>query len=95
MMNHEDYGMVRPDCLDSLDLYVKEGIPTGGFLEAVLCNDLMEAFGHADMFNRETLYDICRYVYNELPSACHGSPEKVREWLKRKMEERREKEKVS
>ena len=82
MMNHDSYGMVRKDCLDSLDRYVTHGIPTGGFLEAVLCNDLMESFGRADSDNRFALFDICRYVYNELPGGCHGSPERVRAWLK-------------
>lgn len=88
MMNHTRYSEVRPDTLDSIDLYVMHGIPTGSFLEAVLCNDLMEAMGRADMGNRMTLFEICDYVYNETPSACHGSQEKVRAWLKSKREER-------
>lgn len=90
MMNHEKYPNVRPDTLDSLDLYVTEGIPTGGFLEAVLCNNLMESFGRADMGNRLALFEICSYVYNELPSGCHGSPEKVQAWLEMKHQERKE-----
>ena len=92
MLDHSRYGAVRPDCLESLDRYVTEGIPTGGFLEAVLCNDLMESFGHADMYNRSTLFEICDYIYNELPALCHGSPEKVRAWLKLKREEKEKSE---
>ena len=88
MMNHDSYEMVKPDCLESLDLFVTKGIPTGGFLEAVISNDLMESFGHADMENRFALFDICRYVWNELPAACHGSPEKVSLWLTNKARER-------
>jgi hypothetical protein len=82
MMNHEGHDSVRPDCLETLDRYVTHGIPTGGFLEAVLANDLMESFGHADMGNRLTLFEICSYVYNELPSGCHGSYEIVGKWIK-------------
>lgn len=67
--------------LEALDMYVKERIPTGDFLYAVLTNNLMEAFGRADELNREALYDICVYVYNEIPGICHGSPEKVESWL--------------
>jgi hypothetical protein len=41
----------------------------------------MESFGRADIENKATLFEICSYVYNELPSSCHGSPEIVKEWL--------------
>jgi len=66
---------------DGLDRYVKRGIACGDFLTAVLENNLMEAFGRADDLNRINLFNICKYVYNEMPGACHGSPAKVREWL--------------
>jgi hypothetical protein len=66
---------------NSLDRYVKEGTPTGGFLYAVLSNDLFEAFGRADIDNRMSLFDICSYIYGELPSTCHGSREIVNEWI--------------
>lgn len=92
-MNHSHYlGTVRADTLDAIDRYVTDGIPTGIFCEAVLENKLMEAFGRADMGNREALFHICEYVYNETPAACHGSPEKVRAWLRMKQEERQAKQ---
>lgn len=86
MLNHTRYENVRPDTLDAIDRYVSDGIPTGSFLEAVLCNDLMEAMGPADMKNRLALFKICDYIYNETPSGCHGSIEKVKEWVKIKRE---------
>lgn len=69
------------DTKASLDRYVKEKIPTGGFLYAVLTNDLFEAVGRADIQNRHALFEICRYIYNELPLGCWGSVEKVSNWL--------------
>ena len=78
--------MIQRHIKESIDLYVSEGVPPGVFLTAVLSNDLMEALGRADRENRETLYDICGYIYNEIPSACHGSPEKVKGWLDFKKE---------
>lgn len=72
---------ISDSVVDALDRYVKEGIPTGDFLYAVLSNNLMESFGRADDQNRASLFEICSFVYNELPAGCHGSPEKVREWL--------------
>jgi len=66
---------------ESLDKYANERVPPGGFLQAVLENNLMEAMGRADEFNRVALFNICKYVYNNLPVDCHGSPEKVKRWL--------------
>lgn len=74
----------------ALDAYANEGVPTGDFLRAVLSDKLMESFGRADAENRRDLFEICDYVYNELPGLCHGSPEKVVAWL-RLHAERREK----
>jgi hypothetical protein len=41
----------------------------------------MQAMGRADESNREDLFNICSYVYNHLPLACHGSHERVKKWL--------------
>jgi len=72
----------------SLRSYADSGRPTGGFLRAVLENDLMEAVGRADHSSLVNLADICRYVYNDIPAPCHGSPEKVSEWLQMHAEKR-------
>lgn len=72
----------------SLHDYVNLGVPTGGFLRAVLGNDLREAFGRADIHNRHAMFDIVSYIWNNLPAACWGSYEKVDAWLKKKNDER-------
>lgn len=66
----------------SLDAYANKEHPTGGFLQAVLENNLMEAVGRADDINVRVLKEICMYIYNELPSPCHGSKENVAVWIK-------------
>lgn len=76
--------LIKPETKEALDRYVNDRIPTGDFLRAVLENNLMEALGRADLGNRITIFEICQYIYNELPSPCHGSPEKVQAWLERK-----------
>lgn len=73
--------LIKPEIVESLDLYAMHGIPTGSFLLAVLENDLMEAFGRADEENIRAMFHIVAYVYNEMPRTCWGTPEKVREWL--------------
>lgn len=61
--------------------YIEKGIPPGSFLEAVLSNDLMGALAEADATNRHALPAYGRYLYNDVPSACHGSSEKVEAWI--------------
>lgn len=66
----------------ALDRYVAEGCIPGGFLLAVLTNDLMGAVFRADEENLPALPHICRYVYNEIPSSCWGTKEKVYNYTK-------------
>ena len=84
-----NYDFIRPDILASLQRYAEQGIPTGDFLRAVLANDLMEACGCADEDNQRTLFHIVAYVYNEMPSICHGSEKRVDCWIKEKREQLR------
>jgi len=74
--------MLPQDTKEAIDRYVDDKIPTGGFLYAVLTNNLFEAIDRADHINLPNLQDICSYIYNFTPTACWGSPEKVKEWLK-------------
>lgn len=67
--------------LSSLSHYVNLGIPTGGFLMSVLSNDLMGSFARADEHNLKAMKEIVSYIYNELPSNCHGSEKRYHEWL--------------
>jgi hypothetical protein len=74
--------------LPSFDRYVQQHrIPTGGFLQACLENNLTEAVGRADFININLLPDIVRYMYNELPADSWGSPERVQAWLARRTKE--------
>ena len=87
--------MIPDSIAQSFQLYVLKGVPLGGFLQAVLENNLMEAFKRADVENRERMYDIVSYVYNKMPSDCWGSPKKVAAWLTQKAQERAQQPQVS
>lgn len=76
-----DYSMIRKDVIESLQRYAHHRIPTGGFLEAVLRNDLSDAYAKADMQNRAALWQIINYCVNELPPSCWGSDEAVQRHL--------------
>jgi hypothetical protein len=67
--------------ITALHRYVNARIPTGDFLRAVLSNNLSESIGRADEDNLRALPTIVAYIYNELPSLCWGSEERVQRWL--------------
>ena len=74
--------MIPELTLDALDRYVNHRLQPGGFLTAVLSNDLFGAVGKADSYNKLALTDICQYIYNEVPSNAWGSYEVVRNYLR-------------
>jgi hypothetical protein len=63
--------------------YVERGLEPGGFLYAVLCNDLVAAFGKADEINFVRMSDWASWLWNEAPTGCWGSPAKVAAWIRR------------
>ena len=67
--------------MDSIALYVEHGIPPGDFLRAVICNDLCEAVGRADDETVENLPAYVAYFWNEVPSSCWGSVDKMKHWM--------------
>lgn len=73
---------------EGIDNFVRYGVPTGSFLQAVLENNLMEAFGRADDDNRADMFEIVGYVYNEVPNSAWGNPAKVKAWIEKKLVER-------
>ena len=73
--------MIPEHTKGGIDRYVNYHIPTGDFLYAVLTNNLKESFARADDENIKNMFDIVKYCYNEIPSECWGSPEKVKNWL--------------
>ena len=62
--------------------YVLHGIKAGGFMDAVIRNDLFKAVGKADDVNREYLHAYCNFFYNHAPSNCFGSQDKRDAWIK-------------
>lgn len=81
MLNTAKYPMIPERTLNSLVLYVEHGTSIGDFLYAVLSNDLVESVNCADTENAQVLSDIVRFVYNEIPSAAWGNPNKVNAWM--------------
>lgn len=64
-----------------LQRYIEDGIPTGSFLEYVLCNDLKMACLKADPVTGQYLVSIVKWLWNYAPMDCHGSEYNVRGWM--------------
>jgi len=73
--------IIKPNMVEALQAYVEQGRPLGGFLTAVLENDLVRACGNADDDNVNNIPAFAAWLYNECPLSAWGSPEKVRAWL--------------
>jgi hypothetical protein len=87
-MSYEFQGMVIPHhMLQALTRYVEDGIEPGGFLTAVICNDLTGAIRHADHQNIRIIPAYVAWLYNEAPSLCWGSGEKMDAWMEAKRRE--------
>ncbi|HRR29658.1 MAG TPA: hypothetical protein P5270_09905 [Victivallales bacterium] len=74
--------------IEPLKLFIEHGIMPGSFLEAVLRNDLKEAMGRADVFNRRKVFEYVQWLYNKAPSDCWGSNDKVDAWLNERENEK-------
>lgn len=72
-----------PLVVEGLIMYRDHHVKTGGFLEAVLSNDLKEACGRADVHSARSLVSIVEWCYNCLPSVAWGSPERFNKWLEK------------
>lgn len=71
-----------------IDRYVNDGCVPGSFVYAVLSNQFLEAFNRADDENLFNMIHIARYVHMEIPGNCHGSEQKVEDYLRLKREEK-------
>ena len=57
--------------MDGLQRYLIEGIRPGDFLQAIICHRNLPAY--AD------------YIYNRVPSGCHGSEERMESWINKEL----------
>lgn len=77
-----DWHSIAPAIKSALDEYGAQMKPAiGGFLYALLSNNLTDAATRADPYNKMTLVPLVYYVVNFLPGDCHGSEKIVDAWL--------------
>jgi len=66
---------------NGLERYVIKGIRPGGYLNAVICNNLFQALGQADQHNRHAIGTLATFINSKCPAACFGNPELVQDWI--------------
>jgi hypothetical protein len=66
----------------AINNHVLYGQECGSFVEAVLENNLGEAFSRADDYNQRAMFLIVSYLYNKCPMGCWGSVNNVKDWRK-------------
>ena len=67
--------------VQALENYIKEGVPTSTFLNAVLANDLYEAVNKATPENLAALPAILQWLKENAPEGSYGSEAIYRRWL--------------
>jgi hypothetical protein len=75
--------MVPANIRDAILHHVFEGQECGGFVTAVLENNLQNAIIYADDDSLTNLRDIAMFCRNVIPGSCWGSADKVRQWRNR------------
>jgi hypothetical protein len=79
--SRRDLDCIPSTLIEGLTRYAEHGTPVGDFLQAVIANDFRDAACRADDGSFRALTALAIYVYQEMPSKCHGSREKYRAWL--------------
>jgi len=67
--------------VDTVQMYLENGTPMGGFYTALFENNLARAVITADSHNKHKLIAITQWLLWYAPTACYGSPEKVHNWM--------------
>lgn len=82
MFDTKYYRKIPKDTLDRLIAYGRDREEVhSGFLYQCLRNDFVGAATQADGTHQGCLSEIALFIYNQLPSGCWGSKEKVDDWL--------------
>lgn len=80
MTRYHDFSTGNNLLDDALENYLMRGYQPGGFLTAVLANDLFMAVNRADYLNKSNLPRIVDEIRHTLPDIAHGSYTAVKKW---------------
>ncbi len=76
-----DYSKIPSHMRKSAQEYLEQGILYSDFLEAVMSNQLVQAFLQADDVNTRFMKEWASFLYNECPMNSYGSKDTVTDWI--------------
>lgn len=86
---YKSQGFYIPSRMESgIKMWIDHGVMPGGFIRAIIENDLRSAVERADSENLANIPAYVSYFYNEAPMMCWGSKERVENWAAMKLKER-------
>lgn len=77
-----DYGKLPEHIRYGMFRWIEFGNVPGDWMCYLLTNNLVLTWGFADEINRAHMGDIVDFIYNEAPSQCWGTQEKIDAWAK-------------
>lgn len=77
----DEYAAIPEHTRNALLRYARNHIKAGGFIEALVSNDLMNAVGRADSVHKPIIGECVLWLMNQAPSGCFGSAAKYDEWI--------------
>ena len=86
----DNWYYIPPHTRLSLVNYFMHGLHPGGFIEAVLTNDLHRCVAIADHANIEALQIIVQWIQSHAPLDSWGTREKIEAWCDELSEDRKE-----
>ena len=67
---------------EAMERYFLYGLPPGGFLTALLTNNLYGAVSGADYQNITVLPDIVKWLLTKAPAGSYGNAEIMQSWMR-------------
>ena len=81
-MQKIDYSTVPVSYMaGAMQRYVEQGIEPGGFMSAMLCNDLEATVMRADGMNVVHIPHWVAWMSEHLPPACWGPYQRYEDWM--------------
>lgn len=77
-----EYELLPIHMRESVYEYINMGRPAGSFLQAVIANNLKEAYQNADNINIHVIGGYVNFFYNHAPLDCWGSADQYMAWRK-------------
>ena len=77
----EDHPSLSDYMQEAIENYLCHGLHPGGFLEAVIVNNLYAASIRADHWNKPRLAGIASWIYQNAPHGSFGSNHNMMMWI--------------